>query len=54
MNEKIRGAAKALVAGVIAGGGALLIYLKVDPQLVSILGLILGPLAVYLIPNRQQ
>lgn len=53
MSEKLRGAAKAVVAGIIAGGGALLIYLDVDPELVGILGLILGPLAVYLVPNRQ-
>ena len=51
MKAWLAGAAKALAAGAVAGGGALLIYLDVDPDLVAILGLILGPLAVYVVPN---
>lgn len=47
----LKGAAKALAAGAVAGGGALALYLNVDPDLVAILGLILGPLAVYVVPN---
>lgn len=47
----LAGIAKAVVAGVVAGGGALLIYLGVDPELVSIIGTILGPIAVYVVPN---
>lgn len=53
MKDWLKGAAKAVVAGLVAGGGALLIYLNVDPDLVAILGLILGPLAVYAVPNAS-
>lgn len=51
MLDFILGAAKALVAGLVAGGGALLLYLHVPAELVAVLGVILGPLAVYLVPN---
>lgn len=51
MRSWLSGAAKAVAAGIVAGGGALLIYLNVDPDLVAILGLILGPLAVFVVPN---
>lgn len=51
MTSFLQGAAKALVAGLVAGGATLAVYLGVDPQLVGILGTILGPLAVYIVPN---
>lgn len=51
MKRKISEYAKAVVAGVIVGGGTLLIYLGVDPVLVGILGTILAPLGVALKSN---
>lgn len=51
--ETVKGALKALVSGVATGGAALAIYLGVDPELVSIVALIVTPLLVYLVPNAE-
>lgn len=51
MVEKILGAAKALVAGVAAGGAALAVYLGVDPELVALVAVIVTPVLTYLVPN---
>lgn len=53
MVEFVLGALKALVAGVAIGGAALAILLGADPAVVGAVGVVLGPLAVYLTGNKQ-
>lgn len=47
----LQGAAKAVVAGIAAGGAALAVLLGADPEVVAALAVVLGPLLVYITPN---
>jgi len=53
MKAWILGAAKALVAGVSVGGGALAIVLGADKELIAALWVVLTPLFVYVTPNAS-
>ena len=47
----LQGAAKAVVAGIAAGGAALAVVLGADPEVVAAVAAVLAPLFVYLTPN---
>lgn len=49
----ILGALKALVAGIAIGGAGLAVVLGAAPELVAAVGVVLGPLFVYIVPNLR-